>query len=454
MKRIHNWILFTALFCSTSFFTSCGPEGKDNPVSDTYLEALANREQLLTDISRDASTFDSQFNCESFNAASQAYAQLLSLIQRDKTFITTLKALFTAASEKQSLVNITPVEPFSELAKKGYLAYLTIDNGSLGLRVVLDGKGGCRLLSSDNLEFIFPANVEGIGSTLFKVVVKPGDDYYQSVSDAKIPNLKGLACVARLSKSLSLKLSAFIDNQEMVLSENVIRLELPETPNSDFVSFDAASFKIVGTQSAYLKGKDDNQLDYSLSMEGNKMLLTYDFTSNGTRLVSFDAQLAFPQKADFTSQMVNGAYSISDLQALTIRLVDDLTFQGTIDDGAAFARAYARSIQNRLRTSSAEALLADVESLNNSCRLQLSSAQMKSSEPVRFCLVQEDNAYTLEPGLKNLTTQEYLPISHYVDAQTLAAINKPFQQSFVPVGNSADSILKFYSVLIQMSLDY
>ena len=454
MKRIHNWILFTALFCSTSFFTSCGPEGKDNPVNEAYLEALENRDQLLTDISRDASTFDSQFNFEPFTATSQAYAQLLSLMQSDKTFITTLKALFTAASEKRSLLNITPVEPSSELAKKGYLAYLTIDNGSLGLRVVLDGKGGCRLLSSNDLEFIFPASVEGIGTTLFKLVVKPGDDYYQAVADAKFTNVMRLACVTRLAKSVSLKLSAFVDNQEMVLGENVISLELPETPNSDFVSFNAALFKIVGTQSAYLKGKDDNLLDYSLSMEGSKMLLTYDFTSNGTRLVSCDAQLGIPQKADFFSQMANDAFSISDLQSLTIRLVDDLTLQGTIDDGAAFARAYARSIQNRLRASSAEALLADVESLNNTCRLQLSSAQMKSPETVRFCLVQEDDTYTLEPGLMNLTTQEYLPISHYVDAQTLAAISKPFKQSFAPVGNSTGSILKFYSVLIQMTLDY
>lgn len=55
----------------------------------------------------------------------------------------------------------------------------------------------------DHLEFIFPATVAGIGTTLFKLIVKNSNDCYETVSDVNIGNLKRVACVNRLPKSFT-----------------------------------------------------------------------------------------------------------------------------------------------------------------------------------------------------------------------------------------------------------
>ena len=410
-----------------------------------------NRNVLISHLENDASTLADALNAESLNATSQAFAQLMSLIERDKNFIVNIKAVFRAISQKNAQLSLSAVNAGSELADMGYLAYMTVDNGGYGVQVIFDGKGGCRLLSSDHLEFIFPATVDGIGTTLFKLIIKKSNNCYQTVADANIPNVQHLALINRLPKSFTMTLTGFIGNKEQTLSESVINLELPESAESDYVSLDARSFRITGKQSTYLNAQnEESTLDFSLGLEDDNMVLDYGFTCNGEDIVNCNAQMVLPQQSSFIGQMSLEALNVADLKAFTIRILNDLKLTGAVADGAEFATDFVKIIKNRQSDDPADVLREQVESLNNSCSLQLSSLQMTGPEDVKFCLVKKDNQYTIEPGLKDLYSDDIIPLSQLVDNQTMESINKPFSQSFTPAGNSASSTLRFYSVFMQM----
>ena len=56
----------------------------------------------------------------------------------------------------------------------------------------------------------------------------------------------------------------------------------------------------------------------------------------------------------------------------------------------------------------------------------------------------------IEPALKDLKSDEFIPISQIIDAQTMENFNKSFNMSFTPGGNATGSALSVYSALIQM----
>lgn len=453
MKRIKYYALAAVLLlCGTGLTTSCVIE--DNPYvpSAEEQEEKKNRDELISHIENDANTMAEVFNMESLNIASQAYEQLLALMQRDNGFLTNMKAILSAVSENKALLGISPVKAGSELAKMGYLLYITVDNSGFGVRVVFDGKGSCRLQSANDMEFIFPATIDGIGTTLFKLIIKDGGDYYQSVTDANIQNMKRLACINRFPQSFTMTLTGFIDNKELTLSENVISLELPQDDNSAFVNLDAQYFSLTGKQSNYnykTAGIDSN-LDFSLSMDKDDMAFNYGYTCGGTNVVSCEAQMQVTQQNGFISQMSESPFNIVDLKTVSMRIFDDLTFSGTITDGAAFAQGFATAIKNRPQVSLPDVLAETVASFNQSCLLQLSCEQMTKPEIVKFCVVQKDENYVIEPALEDWTGKVLIPISQLVDAQTMENFNKPFNLSFTPGGNTTSSALKIYSAFIQM----
>lgn len=409
-----------------------------------------NRSELISLINDNAKALADALKSESLNATSQAFAQLMSLIELDKNFIANINILFKGISQRNAQLSLTPVKAGSELAEMGYLAYMTVDTGGYGVRVIFDGKGGCRVLSADNLEFIFPATVDGIGTTLFKVIIKNSNNCYQTVADAKIPNVEHLALINRLPKSFTMTLTALIDKKEQTLSESVVSLELPETPESDYVRLDASSFRITGKQSTYLNDKDASALDFSLSMEDANMDFDYSFTCDGEEIVTNNAQMVLQQAGSFMGQMSLDAFNIADLKSFTIRILNDLTLSGTIADGAAFAADYAQAIKDRQSDDSADALYELVESLNSSSSIQLTSEKIAMPEPVRLCLVKKGDQYTIEPGIKDIYSDDVIPINQLVDSQVMEQFNKPFSQSFTPSGNSAGSVLRFYSAFMRM----
>ncbi len=413
----------------------------------------ANRSELISLINNDAKALADALNSESLNATSQAFDQLMSLIELDKNFIANISTLFKTISLRNAQLSLTPVKAGSELAEMGYLAYMTVDTGNYGVRVIFDGKGGCRAVSADNLEFIFPATVDGIGTTLFKVIMKPSNNCYQTVADANIPDMEHLAFIYRLPKSFTMTLTALIDKNEQTLSESVVNIELPETPASDFVSLDAPSFKISGKQNTYLTKTGTGTgtaLDFSLSMEGANMVFDYSFTCDGEEIVTNNAQMLLSQPGSFMGQMAQNAFNIADLKAFTIRILNDLTLSGTITDGATFATDFEKAVNDRQPDAPDDILYKQVESLNSSSSIQLTSEKIVMPEPVRFCLVKKDNHYTVELGIKDIFSDANIPINQLVDSEVMEQLNKPFSQSFTPSGNSASSILKFYSVFMQM----
>ena len=448
MKRIKYLAFAAILLCGTALFQACSAE-EDNPVDPAEQEAIINRNVLISHFENDAKLLADNIDSESFNATSQVLAQLLALIENNKSFIPNIRTLFSAVSERKSLLNIYPVQKRSELAKMGYLLYIVADNSGFGAQLIFDGKGGCRLNSADHLEFIFPATADGFGSTLFKLIIKDGEDCYQAVADANIPNVKRVACVTRLPKSVTMTLNGFIANQELTLSKSVVNLELPQSEKSEYVSFDSGSFRLYGNQSAYLTS-DESSLDYSLAMKDDQMALDYGYTHNGMSVISSNMQMTKTQKEDFISQMSQNAFNIADLKSLSVRILNDLQITGFVTDSKAFADAFSTVIQNRQQTSSADVMDKTVASLNQSCTLQIACDHMTSPEMLKFCLVQKDDYNLIEPALKDLYSDALIPISEYVDEQTMEAFSKPFKKSFTPAGNASGSVLKLYSVLMQM----
>ena len=448
MKRIKYLVLAAALLCSSGLFTSCFFYTEDNPVNPAEQAAIDNRNVLISHIENDARLLADNISSESFNATSQAFAQLLALIENDRNFISNMRTLFSLASVKKSMFNTYPVEMGSELAEMGYLLYIIADYGGFEAQVIFDGKGNSRINSADHLEFIFPATVDGFGTTLFKLIVSNSEDCYQSVTD--IPNMKRIAYVARLPKSITMTLSGFIDNQEQTLSQSVINLELPQKENSEYVSFDAGSFRLYGSQNAYLNDSGESALDYSLAMTDNQMTFDYAYSNNGMKVVSCNTQMNLSQKEDFISQMTNDAFNVADLKSLSVRLLDDLSITGFISDGTAFANAFSTVIQSRQQTSSSDKLTEAVETINQTCHLQISCNQMTKPETLKFCVVQNDDYYLIEPALKDLKSSDLIPVSQFVDDQTMKVFDQLFKHSFTPAGNASGSVLKFYSVLMQM----
>ena len=451
MKRMKYYAFAVLLMlCGIGLTTSCSVE--DTPVepSAEEQEAIENRNELIRHIEDDAKTMADIFNVESLNIASQAYEQLSALMELDKGFLTNMRVIFSAASEKKALLNVRPVAADSELAKMGYLLYITAENSGFTIRVVFDGKGGCRLSSAKNMEFIFPANITGIGYTLFKLIIKDGNDYYQSVTDANIPNMKRVACVNRFPQSLTMTLTGFINNKEVTLSETVVGLELPQNENSAYVNWDAKTFRLTGKQHNYPVTGNESNLDFSLHVDQNDMILGYGYSSGATSVVNCEAQMLMTQQKGFLRQMSKNALDVADLKAVSIRILDDLTLSGTISDGASFAWDFTTAIKNRQQASSPDVLAEVAQSLNQSSHLQLYCEQMTKPEDMKFCVTQKDEKYMIEPALKDLKSDNFIPISQIVDAQTMENFDKPFNMSFTPGGNVAGSVLKIYSVFMQM----
>ena len=451
MKRIKYYALSAVLLlCGTGLTTSCSVD--DNPVapSPEEQEAIDNRNELVRHIDSDAKTMADMFDVESLNVAAQAYEQLSAMMEGSKDFMTNMKSLLSTGSMRKAVAGISPVTSGSELAKMGYLMYITVDNSGYGIQVVFDGKGNCRLSTAKNLEFIFPADIKGIGYTLFKVIIKDGGEYYQTVSEANIPNVKGVACVNRFPHSLTMTLTGFIDNKEQTLSETVIGLELPLNENSAFVSLDAKSFNFTGQQHSYSASGKESTLDFRLNSNNGNMTLGYGYACDGTSIVDCVALMRLKQQGGFIGQISADALNVADIKTVAIRILNDLTLSGTISDGDTFSQNFASAIRNRQPVSSPDALAGIVESLNQSSDFQLSCRQMTKAEVMKFCVTEKDKQYIIEPALKDLNSDKFIPISEIVDAQTMENFNKPFSMSFTPGGNAAGSALNVYSALIKM----
>lgn len=451
MKRIKYYALSAVLLlCGSGLTTSCFYE--DNPVepSPEEKEAMANRDELVRHIENDAKTMADIFRIESLNIASQAYEQLLAQMQGTKGFMTDMRSFLSAGSLRKALAGISPVASGSELAKMGYLLYITVDNSGYSLRVVFDGKGGCRLSSANNMEFIFPADIKGVGSTLFKLIIKDGGEYYQSVTDANIPNVKRVACVNRFPRSLTMTLTGFLNNKEQTLSETVIDLELPQDGKSAFVSLNANTFNLTGKQHNCPVAGKESTLDFRLNNNKGNMALGYGYSCDGTNIVDCVALMQLKQQNGFIGQISADVLNVADIKTVAIRILDDLTLSGTISDGDIFSRYFASAIKNRQQSSSQDVLAEMVESLNHSCQLQLSCMQMTKPEVMKFCVTEKDKQYMIEPALKDLKSDEFIPISQIIDAQTMENFNKSFNMSFTPGGNATGSALSVYSALIQM----
>ena len=455
MKILKHLALAAVLLCGSGLFTACSDSedaSQDNPVVPADQEGYANRTIIHNQIKKDMPLLAEGISGGQLDVTSQALTQLLTLMKLDKEFINDMNTLFIAAARQKALRSLSIVSPESELAEMGYLAYLTADNRDFGLRVLFDGKGGCQALPAKRLEFVFPATIRGIGTTLYKVVVTQSDEYYQSVSSVNAHNIQHLACVTCMPKALNILLSGFIDGKEVKLSESVITLELPLTDGSEYVDVQAGAFKLNGNQTSYSNPSGTSALKYDLSVDGDNMGISYTVSNNGTQLIGCDAEMVLKQKDSFINRMGNKVIDFATINAFTIHILDDITIKGDVTDGAAFAQLFIQGIMTRQQSNTADSQQATAESFNELCPMQISCTDSQKEEAMKLCAVERGGKYMIEPAIQNLEGNAFIPVSSILDAQTVESLDKSFGYSLTPAASVMDATLDFYSTIIQMML--
>lgn len=447
MKKINNWILGAAILCSAPFITSCVADKHDNPAQP---EAVKNREVLLSHIENAAQTMATETGFSSLNTSSQAVSQLMSLLQHDKNFIKNMKTVLQAVVNSGAKAVLKPVTTEYELFARGYLAYLSVDGTKLGFKIVFDGKGNGRLAVSDYTEIIFPATVDGIGTTFFKLTIKNDGNFYQAVSDANIPQMKRIGLVTHLPKKIIMTLSCLVDDKEVVISTNEIAQELYAGDDAQYVCLDEVNhFKIYGRSLSKNGSGDEGILDINVEVENAEVTFGYNFGANGKNFIASEMTVPQDVKTSFSSRIEKGTSDVKEIKDIKVTLLDDLMLTGDISGESDFMQVFSDWIMNR-NTYAEDVVTAFARQLNSACHLQLSCPNTTKPETIRFCVVKSGDGYTIEPGLQDLNTGEYVPITTLVDAKTREIFMQAFSHSFTPAGSSVGSMLQLYSVFMQM----
>ncbi len=223
------------------------------------LQHRRNREEVLSHVKSDAKVVADNMNPEMFNLTNQVYSQLMALMVKDRNYMRNMKQVLAIMAANSALKKIRPVTYGSELAKMGYLMYIPVDIQTFGAQVVFDENGESRLFPCDGLEFIFPATVDGLGTTLYKVAFKAGDNWTEKIFPAQLNNVKGLACVYRVPKTLTMTLSGAFDNKVLTLSQTTF--DIGETQVSGQVSTSQSRILDLFRNSPLYKSVED-YLDY------------------------------------------------------------------------------------------------------------------------------------------------------------------------------------------------
>lgn len=411
------WLLAVIFMCGSIAFTSCEEDEKDNPVHETETETdnpqyNAEREQLLSHIKEDAKLMADNLELTDLDVTSQAFTRLSELMAKDHNFIKNMQALISASIIKTSLPKMKLVEPGSELQKMGYLAYLPIDFMTFGAQVVFDGKGGSRISLSKGLQFIFPATIKGIGTTLYKIAFNYGDTWYENITPAKLNNIQHLAYVHRLPDTFTMTLSGLIGNQEMILSKAALNLRI-----------DPLQISAKMNESLYFNLNQD---------ENGQCHINYGMNNDGKEL--FDLQA-----------LLDG--NTADVQ---ISVLNDLMLKGSVND-LAQATQLMTDVMLRINKKPVDSGLDDdVQRLNGMFDFQLSVNGSEYAEPVRLALSGNYNQCEILPALRYATEYYYLPLNYFVDEETIDNFRKAYAAAARPVIDTANTSLDLFSKISQI----
>ena len=415
--RSKIWLLAVIFMCGSIAFTSCEEDEKDNPVYETETgtdnpQNNTEREQLLSHIKDDAKQMAENLEFTDLDVTSQAFSRLTELMAKDRSFIKNMQTLLSASMIKTGLPKIKPVESGSELQKMGYLAYLPVDFLTFGIQIVFDGKGNSKLSQAKGLQFIFPATIEGIGTTLYKIAFNYGDTWYEKVTPAQLNNIQHLAFVHRIPDTFTMTLSGLIGNQEVILSKATLNLRIDPLQ---------------------ISAKMNESLYFNLNQD-----------ENGLRHINYG--------------MNNGGKELFDLQALMdgntadvqVSVLNDLMLKGRVNDVAQVTQLMT-DVMLRINKKPADpGLDDDVQRLNGMFDFQLSFNGSSYSEPVKLALLGNYNQCEILPALRYATEYYYLPLSYFVDEETIDNLRKVYAAAARPIIETANTSSELFSKISQV----
>ena len=472
MKRIKNWMLIAALIGGGSLMTSCDCD--DATPASSNDEVRKERQELLQVIEDDTEIIDGSMVNDGMLLTAQVNAQLMTKMGRGRHFIANMKQLIAMMAVKNALENIKAVEQGSQLEEMGYKAYIPVDISAFGLHVLFNDRGDYNITPANGLEFVFPATVQGLGTTLYKMAFRNSGEWYESVTPAHFGNVQYLACVNRIPKTMTMTLSGLFDGEEKTLVEGTVNIELENDDASRFVSFRENDFRLSGEIRSNLKavglGEDDSCLgyDFAFSQDGT-LTAAFDYTQKGLKLMDFNTVLTLSAGDDFVSQLSDYVMHFSNAEGIedhaldnvfpggkaemSINILDGLLMAGSIGNVAEYIKTLQDLKDNCKEGSSAADWNKYLKVLNQQCDMTLTSTKTTSLVPMQILAEQRGEGLLLLPSLKFADMSDYHSLSELVSSKTIDSLGRIMASSAQPMGNAGSYMVLLSRVMQMMPLN-
>jgi hypothetical protein len=435
MKKASIWLMVATLFCGLFTLTSCVDEA-DNPTGDS--EIIQDREEILSHIKNDAKVLAEEMNPEMLNLTNEVYSQLMALMAKDRNYMKNMKQILAMMAANNALKKIMPVTKGSELAKMGYLMYIPVDIQTFGVQVVFDENGSSRLFPCEGMEFIFPATVKGLSTTLYKVAFKAGSKWKETVAPAQLKNLKGVACVYRVPETITITLSGLFDNKVQTLNKS---------------TFDIGETLISGRSSTSLKGTGyglpdvESTLDFKFSTaQKGKVQIDCNYVNNGLQIMTLQAMLTLPETGNLIERLSTNDFNGSHID-FDMQILNDLNLYGSIRDVAQFLEAFMNITQNSI--SSAD-FSNNVDKINQYSEIHATCQNVTNPLYLQLMAKWVDNKNLLMPGIWSYENLELIPFDTYVEQADMDNINKVLEVVIPPMGSNTLLGVQVFSRMMQM----
>ena len=435
MKKASIWLMVATLFCGLFTLTSCVDEA-DNPTGDS--EIIQDREEILSHIKNDAKVLAEEMNPEMLNLTNEVYSQLMALMAKDRNYMKNMKQILAMMAANNALKKIMPVTKGSELAKMGYLMYIPVDIQTFGVQVVFDENGSSRLFPCEGMEFIFPATVKGLSTTLYKVAFKAGSKWKETVAPAQLKNLKGVACVYRVPETITITLSGLFDNKVLTLNKS---------------TFDIGETLISGRSSTSLKGTGyglpdvESTLDFKFSTaQKGKVQIDCNYVNNGLQIMTLQAMLTLPETGNLIERLSTNDFNGSHID-FDMQILNDLNLYGSIRDVAQFLEAFMNITQNSI--SSAD-FSNNVDKINQYSEIHATCQNVTNPLYLQLMAKWVDNKNLLMPGIWSYENLELIPFDTYVEQADMDNINKVLEVVIPPMGSNTLLGVQVFSRMMQM----
>ena len=436
MKKASIWLMVATLFCGLFTLTSCVDEA-DNPTGDS--EIIQDREEILSHIKNDAKVLAEEMNPEMLNLTNEVYSQLMALIAKDRNYMKNMKQILAMMAANNALKKIMPVTKGSELAKMGYLMYIPVDIQTFGVQVVFDENGSSRLFPCEGMEFIFPATVNGLSTTLYKVAFKAGSKWKETVAPAQLKNLKGVACVYRVPETITITLSGLFDNKVQTLNKS---------------TFDIGETLISGRSSTSLKGTGyglpdvESTLDFKFSTaQKGKVQIDCNYVNNGLQIMTLQAMLTLPETGNLIERLSTNDFNGSHID-FDMQILNDLNLYGSIRDVAQFSEAFMNITQNK--SISSTDFSNNVDKINQYSEIHATCQNVTNPLYLQLMAKWVDNKNLLMPGIWSYENLELIPFDTYVEQADMDNINKVLEVVIPPMGSNTLLGVQIFSRIMQM----